>query len=75
MNTVTHKLYPISYIDNNGTQINTIYKFNPSHDSSCWVGKPIEIELEHPDLGPEAKAKKIAQLKQDLANLEADDEA
>ena len=76
MNTVTHKIYPVSYIDNEGKQTNAIYTFDPSRvDESYWVGDVIELECVHPNMGPAAKAEKIAELKRNLAALEADDEA
>jgi hypothetical protein len=72
MKTVTHLLYPISYLDNSGEQVDTVYTWNPGRtvSSQGWfIGEPITVSMQHKELGPEAMAAKIAALEAELAEL------
>ena len=73
MQIVIHDLWPVSYIDDQGRQINSLYTFDPSRvDETYWVGQPLQIAVGHiADMEPDAKAKKIAALKATLKELEA----
>ena len=72
MKTVTHTLWPVSYINDKGEQRDTLYRFEPSESIHKWVGDPIEITVEHPEtLGDNARLAKIAELEADLAKLRA----
>lgn len=72
MKTVMHKLYPVSYIDNEGNQQDSLYTFNPLRvDKSYWVGEPINVEAQHTEAMTDTqKEEKIADLKAQLAALE-----
>jgi hypothetical protein len=72
MKTITHKLWPVSYIDDDGKQVDALYIFNPSRVNDIyWVGEPIDIEAQHTDEMVElTKAQKVAALKAKLAKLE-----
>ena len=76
MKTVTHKLWPVSYINDDGSQVDSLYTFNPKRvDPSYIVGEPINLGAQHPDDMLEThKAGKVADLKAKLAKLEGDDE-
>ena len=72
MKTVTHLLYPISYLDNSGEQVDTVYTWNPCRTASIegwFIGEPITVSMQHKELGPEAMAAKIAALEAELAQL------
>jgi len=67
----THTLYPVSYVDDDGEQVNTLYVFRPS-SSDYWIGEPIELEVEHPsDMADDARIAKILELREKLSKLEA----
>ena len=44
---VTHTLYPVSYINEDGTQRDVLYNFKPI-GKDYLVGLPIEMVTEHP---------------------------
>ena len=68
----THTLYPVSYVNDDGEQINTLYTFYPSASNDYWVGDPIEVEAEHPsDMADDARIAKILELREKLSKLEA----
>ena len=69
----THTLYPVSYVNDDGEQINTIYLFSPIGVlNDYWVGEPIEFEAEHPsDMADDARIAKILELREKLSKLEA----
>jgi hypothetical protein len=72
MKTVTHTLYPISYLDNDGEQVDTVYTWNPGRTVSnqgWFIGEPITITMHHNELGAAARAEKIAALEAELAQL------
>ncbi len=79
MNTkkVTHTLYPVSYVNDDGTQRDTLYNFKPvGKDYS--VGLPIEVVTEHPaTMSDEHHQAAIENLERKLAILkgEANEEA
>ena len=67
----THTLYPVSYVNDDGEQVNTLYNFHPS-SSDYWIGDPIELEIEHPsDMADDARIAKILELREKLSKLEA----
>ena len=67
----THKLWPVSYVNDDGEQVNTLYVFHPS-GADYWVGDPIELEVEHPsDMADDARIAKILELREKLSKLEA----
>ena len=77
MKNVTHKLWPVSYINDSGNQVDSLYTFDPSRvDETYWVGEPILLAASHADgMEETAKADKIAELKAKIANLESEDDA
>lgn len=67
----THTLYPVSYVNDDGEQVNTLYNFYPSNPD-YWVGEPIKVEVEHPsDMADDARIAKILELREKLSKLEA----
>ena len=45
---VKHKLWPVSYINDEGKQVDTLYSFDPSRvDDTYWVGESFIIETLH----------------------------
>jgi hypothetical protein len=75
MRTVTHKLWPVSYINDEGKQVDQLYTFNPARvDKSYWVGEPINVVAHHTESMTDThKAEKIARLKAEIAKLEGSD--
>lgn len=71
MKTVTHTLYPVSYLANDGTQVDTVYTWSPSRTvgDDWFIGEPITMSMQHAELGDDAKAAKIAALEAELAAL------
>jgi len=66
---VRHKLWPVSYIDDNGVQVDTVWNFKPSGDE-FHVGEACFFELIHPkDLPQEERAAKIARIESELEVL------
>ena len=66
-----HTLYPVSYVNDDGEQVNTLYTFHPS-GAEYWIGDTIEIEVEHPsDMADDARIAKILELREKLSKLEA----
>ncbi len=68
--TKTHTLYPVSYLADDGSQINTVWAFEPIGED-IHIGESFEVTLEHPVLGDDAKAKTIAELEKKLAALKS----
>lgn len=75
MKTITHKMWPVSYINDEGKQIDQLYTFDPKRaDKSYWVGKPIDIKAQHTAAMTDThKIEKIAKLKAEIAKLEGTD--
>ena len=73
---VKHKLWPVSYIDDEGKQVDALYSFNPSRvDKSYWIGEAFTVETLHPiKMDADYKQAKIDALKAQIAKLEAGDE-
>ena len=73
---VKHKLWPVSYIDDDGKQVDTLYSFDPSRvDKTYFVNEPFFVETLHPaKMDDTARLEKIAKLKAQIAKLEAGDE-
>ena len=73
---VKHKLWPVSYIDDEGKQVDTLYSFDPSRvDKTYWVGEPFFVETLHTKaMNDNYRLNKIAALKEKIAKLEAGDE-
>ncbi len=73
---VKHKVWPVSYIDDEGKQVDALYSFNPSRvDKSYWVGEAFTVETLHPaKMDDTARLEKIAKLKSQIERLEAGDE-
>ena len=77
MTKITHRLFPVSWIDDDGIQLNTVWTHNPSGDE-YWVGEAIYVTAIHPDDLPKsdlnqriAEAEtKLLQLKKELENAE-----
>ena len=69
----THTLYPVSYVNDDGEQVDTLYYFDPSDVMpGYWVGEPIEYVVEHPsDMEDDARIAKILELREKLSKLEA----
>ena len=69
----THKLWPVSYVNDKGEQVDTLYSFDPSGvQPGYWVGEPIKLEVEHPsDMADDARIAKILELREKLKKLEA----
>ena len=74
MKTITHQLWPVSYINDEGKQIDQLYTFDPQRvDKSYWVGEPINVVAHHVEgMTDTHKAEKIASLKAQIDKLEAD---
>ena len=72
MKTVTHKLWPVSYIDNEGNQQDALYTFDPSRvDKSYWVGEPVLVAFQHTESMTDThREAKIASLKKQIEDLE-----
>ena len=69
MNIKKHTLYPISYIAEDGTQIDTCWGHKPI-GGEFWVGEQFVVELLHPEtLGEEAMQAKIKALEAELEAL------
>ena len=72
---IEHTLYPVSFIADDGRQINTVWTHNPSGDE-YWVGDPLYVTAIHPDNLPKSALKdriaetenRLAQLKEELEN-------
>tara|TARA_R110001632_G_C11231940_1_gene406728 strand:+ start:433 stop:669 length:237 start_codon:yes stop_codon:yes gene_type:complete len=74
MNTEKHIMYPVSYVDDDGIQQNTLYSFNPSRvaPEKYWVGEAITITTSHPDdMADSLRAAKIMELRETLEALES----
>ena len=73
MKTITHKLWPISYVSNEGKQVDTLYSFNPGDICpEYYVGDAIEVEVQHPaEMSDEHRIAQILKLRAQLAKLEA----
>ena len=69
---VKHKLWPVSYIDEEGKQVDTLYSFNPGRvDNTYWLGEAFTVETLHPiKMDDTARLEKIAKLKAQIAKLE-----
>ena len=69
---VTHTLYPVSYINEDGSQRDTLYNFKPiGKDYS--VGLPIEVVTEHPaTMSDEHHQAAIENLERKLAALKGE---
>ena len=70
MGSKTHKLYPVSYVDDEGNQVDTLYTFKPGSED-IWVGEPIIIDTNHPDVAEPMRAAKILKMRETLAKLES----
>ena len=67
-----HKIWPVSYVNDEGQQINTTYTFDPSRlDKDYWVGEAVTVEVEHPDIVESLRAAKILKMRETLAKLES----
>lgn len=66
----THKVYPVSYVSQDGeTTIHTCWNTRPS-GKEYWVGEAIEVVADHPDtLGDDYRAAEIAELERRIATL------
>ena len=71
---VKHKLWPVSYINDEGKQVDALYQFNPSKlDKTDWVGEAFFVETLHTaKMDDTAKLEKIAALKARIAKLEGE---
>ena len=68
---ITHKLWPVSYVSDSGSIINSLYSFKP-HGEGYWVGEPIQLAVQHSeDIAETSRNARIAELKETLAKLEA----
>ena len=71
MKTVTHKLWPVSYVDDNGKQVDTVWAFK-AHGEGNFSGDPFEVDTQHPEgLTESWHEEKIAKLKKEIRKLEA----
>ena len=70
---VTHKLWPVSYINDEGGQVDTLYSFDPSRvDKTYWVGEAFTIEVMHTaSMDDNSRQAKIDDLKAQIAKLES----
>ena len=68
MKKVTHKLWPVSYLDSNGNQQNDVWGFKP-YGEQYSVGNPFTVEIEHPELTEAARMAAIAELEKQLDKL------
>jgi hypothetical protein len=70
---VKHKLFPVSYINDKGEQVDCIYEWNPSYVERCkewYIGEEFTVELIHPaTMSDTAKIAKIAQMEAEVAKL------
>ena len=73
MKTITHKLWPVSYVSDKGEQVDTLYSFNPKDVCPEYhIGDLIEVEAQHPtEISDEHRIAKILKLRAQLAKLEA----
>ena len=71
---VKHKLWPVSYINDDGEQVDALYSFNPSKvDKTYWVGEAFFVETLHTiKVDDTAKQEKLAKLKAQIAKLEGE---
>ena len=69
---VTHTLYPVSYINDDGEQRDTVYNFKPI-GKDYVVGLPIELVTEHPaTMSDEHQQATIDSLERKLAILKGE---
>ena len=69
MKTVTHTVYPVSYISDDGTQRDTLWGHRPVGDE-YFVGEPMQVSAEHPEtMGEDKRAAEIAALEKRIAQL------
>ena len=69
---VTHTLYPVSYINEDGKQRDTLYNFKPI-GKDYVVGLPIEMVTEHPaTMSDEHHQATIEHLERKLAILKGE---
>ena len=69
MKSVIHKLYPISYLDDMGEQVDTIWNFRPT-DDRFWSGEEIVVSMDHPEaMDVDARSALIAALEFKLEKL------
>ena len=75
MKTITHRLWPVSYINDEGQQVDQLYTFNPAKVApEYWVGEPISVAALHAEgMAEQHKAEKIAKLFAEIAKLEGSD--
>lgn len=70
MKTVTHTLWPVSYINDKGEQRDTMWTHKPTA-KEYFVGEPVKVTAEHPDaMSEDHRAAEIAALKARIAVLE-----
>ena len=72
---VTHSMYPVSWLDSKDNQLDGLFTGDPTAygDNTYWVGKPIEVTVEHPTEVPdENKNAQIAKLEAELAVLKGE---
>ena len=69
---VTHTLYPVSYINEDGVQRDTLYNFKPI-GKDYHVGLPFEVVTEHPaTMSEEHHRATIEHLERKLAKLKGE---
>ena len=72
---VKHKLWPVSYVDDEGNQQDSVYTFAPRACENYWIGEASTVETLHPiKMDSDYKQAKIDALKAQIAKLEAGDE-
>ena len=71
---VQHRLWPVSYINDDGQQVDSLYCFDPSGvNKEYWVGESFIVETLHTiKMDDTAKQEKLAKLKAQIAKLEGE---
>jgi len=69
---VKHQLWPVSYVNDDGEQVDAIYTFNPRAAGGYFVGEAFFVETLHPtDMSETHRQAKIDEMKAQIAKLEA----
>jgi hypothetical protein len=66
---ITKKVWPVSWVSDDGKQMNSIWDMCPG--DKYWVGEPVELTFDYPDdLAAKVRAAKILELQAKLAALQ-----
>ena len=69
---VTHTLWPVTYVNEDGEQRESIYNFKPV-GKDYVIGSPVEVIVQHPEnVGAEHRQEAIERLERKLAVLKGE---